>query len=662
MTTLHIDLESKSTIDLRKTGVYRYAAHPSTDIWCAAWAVDDAPVRVWTKDGDSRDLFHAIRNVETYTAHNSQFERVMCRGVLTPRYGWPVPPLQQWRCTMVMALAMSLPASLKNATRAVGIDDGGKEDSGHALMLQMCKPRRFRKDEDPKGIYWFDDEARLQRLCAVCSKDVEDERELEKRLLQLRPAELRLWQLDQQINDRGVYVDTALCDAAIQIVDQATLWLDDELWEITNGQVAATTAVAQISAWLREQGHPTDSLDKDHIDDMLLQPGLTVPVRRVLEIRREGATAAVKKIRALLNGKDEDDRARGLLQFHAAGTGRWAGRRFQPQNLRRPQLEDVDAAISMVGHGSAEAVSLVYGEPLDVVADCLRGMVTAAPGNKLLAADFSNIEGRLIAWLADEEWKLQAFRDFDAGIGHDIYKLAYARSFGVEPETVTKQLRQVGKVQELALGFQGGVGALLKMAAIYGVKVSEADAADWRDAWRDAHPNVKQYWRDLENSAKSAIENPGEVFYAGRIAFRVAGSFLFMRLPSGRSIAYPYPCIKPKLMPWTDDGAPVWRDSVSYKGTDTYTRKWTDCFAHGGLLFNNAVQGTARDIEAEGMTRVEAAGYAIVLTVHDEVVCEVPEAFGSVAEFESLMVALPEWAAGLPVAAEAWSGPRYKKG
>lgn len=698
MTTLHLDFESRSTVDLRRAGVYVYAAHPETDVWCAAYAVDDGPVQLWTPGSDEiaeedrhchpwydcpQTIIDAYARDWTIVAHNANFERVMWRHILTPRYGWPEPKLEQWRCTMAMALAMSLPAALENAAPAVGMTEG-KDSEGHSLMMRMARPRRPRKGELPGGTYWFDDEERKQRLYAYCRQDVVVERLLEKRLLALRPAEQRLWWLDQVINDRGVYVDTALCHAALKVVDAAAGWLNEEIREITGGSVSATTNVIQIRMWLAAVGYPLDSLDKEHLDDALLRADLPSLVRRVLEIRREAAKAAVKKIDALLAGRSVDGRARGLLQFHAAGTGRWAGRRFQPQNIKRPDLEDVDSAIELVETGNADAVWLVYGEPLSVVGDCLRGMVRASPhgwgpnlqgipihtvegdrlkkdietvvGNKLFAADFSNIEGRIIAWLAGEEWKLQAFRDFDAGTGHDIYKLAYARSFGIRPGECTKDNRQVGKVMELALGFQGGVGAFQKMASGYGVEVTDQRADELKVAWRKAHPNVRDYWYALEDAAKAAINNRGQVFHADRIAFRVAGSFMFMRLPSGRSICYPYPCIKDKMTPWGE-----MRPQVSYKGVDTYTRKWGDCFAHGGLLFNNAVQGTARDIEAEAMVRVEAAGYPIVLTVHDEVVCEVLADFGSITEFEALMTELPPWATGLPVAASAWQGERYRK-
>jgi DNA polymerase len=658
MTILHIDFETRSTVDLRRTGVYRYAEDPTTDVWCAAYAVDDAFVDLWVPGYVRPPLIvDAVARGDIFVAHNANFERTIWSRILTPRYGWPeCPPPERWQCTMAQALAMSLPASLQNAAAAVGLDQG-KDMSGRRLMLQLAQPRRPRKGEDPDGLYWWDDEERLAKLYAYCKQDVEVERALHKRLVGLTSTESRTWALDQRINDRGVYVDMDLCNAALKVVQTATQWLDAEIAEITHGEVSAPTNVGQISSWLRLQGFPTESLDKEAVGQMLLREDLPERVRRVLEIRREAAKAAVKKIDALIAGKSADGRARGLTQYHAASTGRWAGRRFQPHNIKRPELRDVDGAIECTMAGDAGMVSVLYGEPLSVVGDCLRGMVRAAPGSRILAADFANIEGRVLAWLAGEHWKLKAFSDYDHGRGHDIYHLTAGKVLGKDPSAITKDERQVsGKVPELALGFQGGVGAFQSMAHNYGVKIPDERAEEIKVAWREEHPQTCQLWYELESAAKNAVRNPGKVFYVEYVAFRVSGSFLWMRLPGGRSLCYPYPCIKPKETPWGEK-----RDSVSYKGVDSYSRKWGDCYAYGGLWAENATQAVARDVMRDAMFRLEAAGYPVILTVHDEIVSEVPIGVGSVSEFERLVTTIPEWADGLPVAAKAWEADRYRK-
>lgn len=668
MTTLHIDFETRSAVDLKRAGVYVYAQDASTDVWCAAWAFDDGPINLWLPGMEQllphQDFTGAVEAGCTIVAHNAAFERTIWRHVLTKRYGWPIPKLEQWRCTMAQALAMALPGSLENAAAAVGLD-ARKDMVGHNVMMKMARPRRPRKGENPNGVYWFEDEERKQKLYAYCRNDVAVERELDKRLLPLRPSEQKLWQLDQKINDRGVFVDTPLCNAATKIVEKAAAWLDTEMHNITHGYVGACSNVNQIGEWLRQYGGlpDTDSIAKGEIDDLLLRKDLSPACRRVLELRREAAKASVAKIDALLAGKNEDGRARGLLQFHAASTGRWAGRRFQPQNLPRGNIKDIDAAVAAVGTGDAEYVQLLYGEPLNIVSGSLRSLIRAAPGRRLLVADFSNIEGRLIAWYGEEDWKLDAFRAFDAKKGPDIYNLTASEIIRittgriVSPYDITSEERQgQGKVPELALGFAGGVGAFQKMAAIYRVEYTDAQADEIKIAWRRKHPGTTDYWRELEHAAIGAVRNPGKVVKARRIAFRMASSFCFMRLPSGRVITYPYARVTDKMAPWGE-----MKPTFTYKGVDAYTRKWCDQYAHGGVLFNNVVQGTARDVEAEAMVRVEAAGYPNVLNVHDEVVAEPKIGAGSVEEFGRLMTELPAWAEGLPVAAAAWEGPRYKK-
>ncbi len=652
MTTIHIDYETRSAVELKDAGVYVYAEDESTDLWCAAYAINNGPVKLWTPDGDEGDLAYAMKHSEVFVAHNAAFERVVGR-VAKRRYGLPQPRLEQWRCTMAMAYAMALPGSLENAAAAVGLNLR-KDMDGHSTMMRMSKPRRARKGEMPGGVYWFDDEERKAKLYAYCRNDVEVERELEKRLLALRPSELELWHLDQKINDRGIHVDEELCRAAMKVVATAAGWFNDEIRVVSKGKISACSNVGEITEYVRDRGVECTSIAQEALEELLLLD-LPADVRRVLELRQEAAKASVAKIETLLDGKNEDGRTRGLFQYHAASTGRWGGRRFQPQNIKRPEEKNVEAAINAVATGDAEYVKMLYDEPLSVVGDCLRGMVRAGPDKRLYAADFSNIEGRMQAWFAGETWKLDAFRAFDAGKGPDLYVLAYAKAFGVSIEEAL-QHRQIGKVMELALGYQGGVGAFQKMAAGYGVKVTDERADELKVAWRTAHPRISGFWYDLEDAAKAAVKNRGKITKCGRVKFRVAGSFLFMQLPSGRAISYPYPCIKDKLTPWGE-----MRPQLSYKGIDTYTRKWGDQFAHGGKLFNNLVQGAARDILAEAIVRLEAANYPVVLHVHDEAVSETDANYGSIEQFEELMTKLPAWAEGLPLAAGAWTGERYRK-
>ncbi|MBB4017626.1 DNA polymerase [Chelatococcus caeni] len=716
---LHRDYETRSVVDLQAAGTHAYMEHATTDVWCCAYAVDEGPVKLWVPGDPVPDEFvEAAENPDWLAyAHNAAFERLAEHYIMAPRYGWPEIPLERQRCTMVMAHAMALPGSLENAARALGLDVQ-KDTKGRALMLQMCRPR---KGPDPKCSYcdgtgefygnlglacgciqWWDEPEKRERLYTYCQHDVEVERSLHKRLVPLTPSELALWHLDQSINDRGVYVDVAMCESAKRIVKATAERLDKEMARVTEQRVTACSQVQKLLEFVKLRGVDATSLSKDTLTDILVRDDLPADVRRALELRRQAAKASVSKINALMAGKSSDGRSKMMLQFHAASTGRWAGRRFQPQNLMRPEDGfDVDQAVEAILVGDLDVMDMMYEEPISAVANCIRGTVISAPGTRFVTADFANIEGRGIAWLAGERWKLDAFRAYDAGTGPDLYKVAAGGIFGVPPSEIGKDSRrQIGKVSELALGYQGGPAAFRTMAKTYGLKIEEyfdivMEAADprfvdeaheawdaygkssgiakraWlpaevvKRAWRHKHPRIVCYWQDLENAAIEAVEHPGKVVpvldeygdpYAAPVKFRVAGSFLWLLLPSGRPLCYPYPKLVEKATSWGTT-----KRTLQYMGVDSRTHKWGEQYTYGGKLAENVTQAIARDVLADSMVRLEAAGYPIVLTVHDEVVAERALGEGSLEEFERIMGEVPAWAAGLPIAVEGWEGTRYRK-
>lgn len=721
----HRDYETRSWIDLKKTGAHKYMQHPTTSIWCASFAMGDGPVKLWTPGQPIPAEFveaQVDEDVECW-AHNDAFEQCVEKYV-GPRHGLPEFKMSQQRCTMVGAYAMALPGALEDLAPALGMDVL-KDAAGKRLMLQMSKPRKVifengftsipftalrvqEMDEDGWEVYatptgrtiarlqWWNEPAKVERLGAYCLQDTEVERAVGKRLRPLKQSELELWHLDQVINFRGVYVDEQLCLAAKEIVAQVEAAYDRRMLDLTGKSVTACSNRNQLITWLRGQGVDTESVAKDQIAD-LLTTELPPLVREVLLLRLESAKASVAKIDAFLHGMDEDCRARGLLQFHAAGTGRWAGRRIQVQNLLRPLLDmyEVRDAINLLLTGDFELLSMIYDELLAIVGSCLRGMIKAAPGRRIVAADYANIEGRVLAWLAGEHWKLDAFREADLGLAPDLYIQSYSRTFGVPFFEKSDPRRKVGKTMELASGYQGGHGAYIKFG-IVGEKAEElavlvkasvvaevwaaAEAKYQRgfdltkdqwtalritiDAWRNAHPATRQLWYDMESAAVAAVQNPGSVHNVGPyIRFKVAGSFLFMRLPSGRFLSYPYPQMANKQMPWVDkEGLPVSKMCLSYMGVESTTRKWMRQFAYGGLLAENATQAVARDVMADGMPRIEAAGYPIIMTVHDELVTEPKIGHGSLDELCALMVPTAEWAAGLPVSVAGFEAERYGKG
>ena len=668
MMIIHGDFETRSEVDLKEVGLDVYARHPSTDVWCFGWARGDESPHIWFPTMHYDDLWEGGLEGITIVAHNAPFELAIWNHICVPRYGWPPLRPEQTRCTMAMAYAMALPGSLENASAALGLTQQ-KDMAGHRLMMQMSRPRAV----EPDGtVVWWDDFDKQMQLAEYCKQDVRTEQALCKRLLQLSPSEQALWELDYKINQRGIYVDRTAVTTAMWVVKKEVDRLNGEMQRATNGEVCAATEVATMTKWIQSCGVPIEGLAKADVIDALKLDYVPEDVRKALLIRQEAGKTSTAKLHTMVTCLNDDHRARGLLQYHAAGTGRWGGRRIQVQNLPRPSIphETIEQVIDVLTHASIDEahamITACFDRPMTVISDCLRGMICAAPGHELMAADFANIEGRVLAWLAGEQWKLDAFTAYDQKKGPDIYKLGYAKSFRIPVEEVTKDQRFIGKVQELALGYQGGVGAFQTMARGYGVVVSDTLANEIKTAWRDAHPSVVRFWYALEDRAQKAVRSPGEVFALGdvgrKISFLVKGSFLFCKLPSGRVLTYPHPKLKPIMTPWGEE-----KEQVHYMSVDGKTKKWQETHTYGGKLAENVTQAVSRDILADAMLRVEAHGYPIVMHVHDEIVVEgpiIPEGVGithSLRNFETLVAQVPAWATGLPIAVEGWRGLRYRK-
>jgi len=653
---LHRDYETRSKLSMKKVGIHRYAKDPSTEVVFGAFAVDDGPVRVW-RPGEPllTEIIEAARNTNwRVAAHNDPFESAIEQYVLKPRFNYPLIPIERHRCTMAMALAAGLPARLGLLADALNLANR-KDRSGERLMHQMSKPRRVRKAEDPNHVYYFDDPDRLERWQSYMCQDVEVEREVYQECSPLPPTEQLLWQLNCIINERGFLFDRALAKAAKQIAAAAGPEIDAELADITGGAVTGVNQIARIQNWLHEQDYSLESLDKKAIEKQLLDPELPVPVRRVLELRAGGAQAAVKKLDALLARAGDDDRIRDEFRYHGAGTGRFSGQGVQVQNLKRPTIENLDDAIAAISTGNYEHVRKLYPKPLAAIGDCTRSMIIAASGHKLIGGDFSSIESRTLAWGADEQWKLDSYRRYDAT--HDPcdepYCITACKIFRVPDGTYRKNSpeRNVGKTCDLAFGYMGGLNAWRKFEPD---RFTDAEVEKFKAEWRATHPNIVKFWYAVDRAAWTAVRDRGRVVTCGPIAFRSNGAFLQLKLPSGRKISYPQPRIRAKderhqCVIFTDNAEGQFKDCRYGAG------------AYGGLWVENIVSGIARDLLVEAMFRVEAAGYRIILTVHDEIICEVPENFGSEQEFIRLMTRKPAWALDLPIAAEAWSGSRYRK-
>lgn len=692
MTVLHIDFETYSACELRDRGLHNYATDPTTGVHCMAYAWSDAGMTMWRAHGNNDiqlSSVHAfVRKGGIVYAHNAAFELAIWNNVCAPRYGWPELKPEQVRCTMAMCYAMGLPGALENAAPALGLAQR-KDAAGKRVMLQLAKPRNAESicyecygsgcpycagmGEAPH--FWTPETApeKFEQLYAYCKQDVEVERALHHRLMELSDDEQRIWQLDYRINQRGIRVDLESIDKAIALVEQEKRRLDEEMLRVTGGVVGKCTEVQVLVKWIRTQGVEMNGLAKADVLDALAGD-LPPAVEAALRLRKEAAKSSTAKLVAMKERASADGRVRGCFQYHGAATGRWAHRGIQPGNMPRPrpgmgedEINDVIANLHQHAY-----IDMMYGPTMDAIADSLRGMIVAEPGNDLVAVDFSAIEARVLAWLAGQESVLDIFRTHGK-----IYEHAAAGIYHVPMERVTKDQRQIGKVGVLALGYGGGVGAFQSMARVYGVKVPDAEADEIKSAWRAVHPAIVSYWYDLERAAIRALTDGGvqAVGPRGReVKFRKAGSFLWLQLPSKRVLCYPYPELRIVDTPWGEQ-----KEALTYMTElDSTTRKklgnkvlpdpnangnWCRISTYGGSLTENVTQAVAADLLRYSMVTLESAGYPITLTVHDEAVVEIASSCDdrTLERIEELMAQTPAWAAGLPVSAEGWRGPRYRK-
>ncbi len=550
---------------------------------------------------------------------------------------------------MAGALALALPGSLEKVAEALELEHQ-KDKIGRDNMLRLAKPRKPRKGEDPAQIYWHSDPARFEMLYAYCKQDVEVERDIKKHIGALSDTEQALWEFDAKINDRGIYLDINLITAAIKIAENAHEEIEAQLCEITKGAITTVNQRDRIVTWLSDNNFIVDNVQKATLQKALTQKDIPPAARKIMELRLDGAHAAANKYKSMLAWRNPDDRVRGALQYHGASTGRWSSHGIQVHNMKRPVVEDMDAAIKAVATGDLAHIKTLYPQPMSVVGDIARATLCAAPGHRFVVADFSGIEARVTAWIAGEQAEIDQWANFDHSRepADEPYLIA-----GLACRLPADQARPKGKTCTLAFGFAGGAGAYRKLAP--DDPATDAEIDGYKDAWRRVHPATVRFWAAINTAAVKAVRNPGKVAVVNsKLSFICDDTFLRMTLPSGRWIAYPFPRLRTN-----DRGGCV----VVYK--DNSAGKWGDCRkgqgAYGGLWTENCVQAIARDIFAAAMPRLEAAGYPIVLHVHDEIVAEVPDGFGSVEEFIRIITEVPEWAAGLPLAAKGRNGPRFCK-
>lgn len=650
-----IDIETYSSVDLAKAGVYAYTEAPDFDILLIGYKYDDEDevhvIDTLAVDRDFDEELYEFRQALTdpsivKTAFNANFERT-CLAKWT---GAAMPP-EEWRCTMIKALTMGLPGNLADAGMALGLpEDKLKDPQGKALIQffsKPCKPTRT-NGQRTRNLPAHDPE-KWKLFIAYNRQDVVTEQEILKRLAvyKIPDAEQALWSLDQYMNDNGVKLDIPMVEKIVEYDTQRRQELQEEAQTITG--LSNPNSLAQLKKWLASQGVEMASVTKDTIAEALAGD-LPENVRRMLEIRTALGKTSVAKYSTMLTAVCQDHRLRGILQFYGANrSGRWAGRLVQTHNLAKNSLPDLDLARELAAAGDFDTMQTLFGETAFVFSELIRTAFVPSDGCRFVVSDFAAIEARVISWISGEEWRLEAFR-----AGKDIYCETASQMYKVPvvKHGENGHLRQKGKVAELACGYQGGIGAMKRMDK--GGTIPEEELQAVVDAWRAANPKIPKLWRTCELAAKTAIEEHRTVRIAHGIAFSYINGNLFIKLPSGRKLCYWDTRLK--LDP--RDG----RDHIVYMGVNQETKQWGETETYGGKLVENIVQATARDCLAVAMTRVSELGYKIVMHVHDEMIVDVPnEDTKAPAVINDIMGQPIDWAPGLPLKGDTYETPFYKK-
>lgn len=659
MDHLSIDLETFSSVPIAKAGAQKYIASPDFEILLFAYSLNGAPsvccdiaqgelLPDWVLDAlcDPQCLKHA---------YNAAFEW----GCLSKFMGRQLPP-EQWRCTMFHGLYAGYPAGLDAAGRALGLpEDKRKLSTGKALIRYFCVPctptksnggrRRNLPNHDP---------ARWELFKEYNAQDVTTEMEIERRLSLITVPDWlqRQWETDLLINARGVAVDMEMVNGALEIGATVRERLTQEAVRISG--LSNPNSVQQLSAWLeQETGEEVTDLRKDTVAKMIARAPDIPEVQRMLEIRQELGKTSTKKYDAIEQAVCPDGRVRGLLQFYGANrTGRWAGRLVQVQNLPRTYTQPLELARNLVKQRKLDNLRLIYGSVPDTLSQLIRTAFVASDGNVLIDADFSAIEARVISWLAGEQWRLEVFKTHGK-----IYEASASQMFGVPIERIKKgnpeyALRQKGKVAELALGYQGGAGALINMGAL-DMGIPEDDLPDIVQRWRDTNKRICDLWYKMNSAAVEAIST-GSSVGVGRLLVSCEYDaaheveYLTVLLPSGRKLYYNSPQIGENK--W---GGP----SISYMGMDQTTKKWKRIETYGGKLVENCVQAVARDCLAQAIENLEAKGLPVVFHIHDEVVIDCRADTATLEDIVDIMSRPIPWAPGLPLNADGWVGGFFKK-
>lgn len=695
---------TKTNKGISAVGAAVYAEHPTTEVLSLAYDLHDGMgPRLWVPGlPPPLDLFDHIKRGGLLSAWNSAFEYFIWLKVCCERMGWPALPYMQLRDDMAKAMAHNLPAKLSGAADALG--GLAKIADGKRLLNLFSVPRSPTKNDPRERLHPTDDDMAEDgaKLYEYNIGDILAERGVSERVPDLSAEELNLWLLDQKINFNGVAVDIPSVKNCIYLVDQAIEKYEKAIPRITGGQVKTATQAAAIKDWVNSHGYDMPDCKAETVDEMLTRD-LPEPIRLVLWTRSMLGAASVKKLYALERQTCRDGRLRDIFAYYGAGTGRWAGRGPQPQNLPNsgPKVvtcdccgsyfskdisaklingcihgcpgnhvpaewgvDAVDFALKQATYGSLDKFEEYFSDPIAAIGGCLRGMFIAPEGREYICSDYTAIEAVVLAGLAGEEWRMEVFRTHGK-----IYEMSAAKITGIPFEEFIRHKeetgdhhpmrKKVGKVAELASGYQGGLNAWLQFGADQ--HLEEWEIKDAIAAWRNESPAVVAFWYGLQDAAHAAVMSPGQCYSYRDISYGVKDDVLYCQLPSGRRLSYHQPRLVRDVLPW---GKEVMK--LTFMGNNSDYKKgpkgWLRMDTYGGKLTENVVQAVARDILAHALVNLDAAGYDVVLHVHDEIVAEVDAGHGSIEDFERIMAIMPHWAKHYPIkAAGGWRGKRYRK-
>jgi DNA polymerase len=671
------DWETRSTADLKQLGQTEYARHPSTEILCCAFRIGTrknftlnktqswSPLLPdWQFTNAYQNFINALFNPAIIlVCHNVQFEYAVTKYVLAGRLlqdhralAAAVEPPERWLCTASLAAAMALPRSLEGAGAALGLPVQ-KSMEGRKLLLKMCKPRRMTMGDMTSQ--WHESPEDLKALIDYCVRDVDTEVELFLKARPLIPQEREIWKLDAVINQRGVQIDRELVTRSLKMIAMEAEFLAAETKTVTGGEITSTRQVEKTLAWLSGEKLHIPDLTAKTVKDALAA-GLGSPAaRRLLEIRQATSKSSTAKYAAFEARSRFDGRMRDNLIYHGTSTGRFSGSGAQVQNLPRPALKQelIEYALSVVKDEPEEQaldwLRVCYGNPMNVFSDLLRSVIVAGPGTELFAADYAAIELRVCFWMADHTKGLAALRN-----GDDLYVDLAQDIYGQPKASITKDKRFIGKSAVLGAQYQLSHAKFQKQMLGFGVSISEDFAKAVIKAYRTKHRPVVLMWSNLEKAMVAAIQNPGKAYTINHTKWFMQDKFLWCELPSGRRLAYAYPEVKMETPHW---GGEEKKPRVYYWCVNGVTRQWERTATFGGAACENVCSGTSRDIMTTAMLKLEAAGYKICMSVHDELVGERTIDEGNLDEFCRIMAEPPPWGRDIPINVEGFVSDRYRK-